>query len=93
MFAPNSRYQRVPEAEYVDASGRTRPYKLLRAFPAAAPTRQMYELAAGERLDLVAHRFYGDPEQFWRICDANRTLRPDDLEAPGTTFSIPIVVS
>ena len=31
----------------------------------------------------MANRFYGDPEQFWRICDANRTLRPDDLETAG----------
>ena len=26
------------------------------------------------------HRPYlGDPEQFWRVCDANRAMRPDEL--------------
>jgi hypothetical protein len=92
MFAPGSRYERVPEADYLDAGGRTRPYKLLRPFPPAAPARQVHELADGERLDLVANRFYGDPEQFWRICDANRHPRPDDLEVVGTPLTIPIVV-
>ena len=42
----------------------------------------MHEFADGERLDLVANRFFGDPQQFWRICDANRAMRPDDLTAP-----------
>ena len=31
--------------------------------------------ADGDRLDLISYRFYRDPEQFWRICDANRALR------------------
>ncbi len=92
MYAPGSRYARVPRAVFVDASGRSRPYTLLRPFPAAAPAQQTYQLADGERLDLVAYRFFGDPEQFWRICDANATLRPDDLELVGNRFVIPIVV-
>jgi hypothetical protein len=92
MFARGSRYEQSPEATYTDAAGRARPYKLLRMFPPAAPIAQTYEPADGERLDLVANRFYGDPEQFWRICDANRALRPDDLETAGTRLAIPIVV-
>ena len=33
----------------------------------------------GERLDLIAHQYLGDPEQFWRIADANGAVRPEEL--------------
>ena len=32
-----------------------------------------------ERLDHIAWQHYRDPERYWRICDANRALWPDDL--------------
>ncbi len=45
----------------------------------------------GDRLDLIAHRYLGDPELYWRICDANRALRPEELTAePGRRLVIPI---
>ena len=91
MFAPGSRYEQVAEAVYVDRQGRQLPYKLLRAFPPEASTRQFHDVADHERLDLIAYRFFGDPEQFWRICDANRTLRPDELEVAGRRIRIPLV--
>jgi len=48
-------------------------------------------VSQGERLDYIAHRFYRDPERFWRICDANRVMWPDDLVAePGRTILIPL---
>ena len=40
---------------------------------------QVHEVQQGERLDNLAAHFLGDPEQFWRICDANRALRPEAL--------------
>ena len=93
MFAPGSRYARVPQAVFVDRDGRSRPYVLLRPIRSGRRRRgSVHELADAERLDLVAFRFFGDPEQFWRICDANATLRPDDLEVVGRRFVIPIVV-
>jgi hypothetical protein len=30
---------------------------------------------------MLTARYIGDPEQFWRVCDANRALLPDDLTA------------
>jgi hypothetical protein len=92
MFAPTSRYAQVATAIYTDRDGVQHPYVLLRRFPAAAPTRQQHKIAGGERLDLLAFRFFGDPEQFWRLCDANTELRPEDLELPGTSIRIPLVV-
>ena len=36
-------------------------------------------VVAGDRLDNLAAHYIGDPEQFWRICDANNALRPHEL--------------
>jgi hypothetical protein len=51
---------------------------------------QSYAVALGDRLDLVAFRFYQDPLQFWRICDANGALLPEELTAElGRRLAIP----
>ena len=93
MFTPGSRYAQVPTAVFTDRDGHARPYVLPRPFPTPnAPTRQRHELADGERLDLVAARTFGDPEQFWRLCDVNSELRPDDLEVAGRRITIPLVL-
>jgi hypothetical protein len=91
MFTTTSRYAHVPTAIYADRGGVQRPYVLLRPFPPDAPTRQFHEVADGERLDLIAWRYFADPEQFWRLCDANRKLRPEDLEVVGERIRIPLV--
>jgi hypothetical protein len=91
MFSRGSRYEQVPTAFYLDRDGRQRPYVLLRTFPPAGPTQQEHEFAEHDRLDLLSFRFFGDPEQFWRICDANRTLQPESLEVVGRRLLIPVV--
>lgn len=48
-----------------------------------------HTVTEGERLDLVAARELGDPQAFWRICDANNAMHPEDLTAvPGHTLRI-----
>jgi hypothetical protein len=48
-----------------------------------------HTVSQGERIDTIAARSLGDPEQFWRICDANGAMRPDELtERPGRTLRI-----
>jgi hypothetical protein len=50
---------------------------------------QHHTVTAGERLDNIAAKYLGDPTTFWRICDANRAMRPEDLTAtPGHTLRI-----
>ena len=93
MFARGSRYEPVPEAVYVD---RRRPRAAVQA-AAAAPARpvtvQAHLVVDGDRLDLLAHRYLGDPEQFWRICDANGALRPEELtREAGRRLGIPLGV-
>ena len=91
MFARTSRYAQVPEAVYVDDAGREIPYKLLRILPPRGDDVAGHLVVAGDRLDLLAHRYLGDPEVFWRICDANGTLRPEELtQETGRRISIPI---
>lgn len=44
---------------------------------------------AGERLDLIGDAELGDAELWWRVADANRAMRPDDLTvAPGRRLHI-----
>lgn len=93
MFAPSSRYAQVPTGVFTDRDVRERPYVLPRPIPSPpAPPRQRHVMADMERLDHVAGRAFGDPEQFWRICDVNTELRPDDLEVAGRRITIPLVV-
>ena len=49
-----------------------------------------HTVAEGERLDQTsASRYLGDPEQFWRIADANGAMQPDDLvQTPGRRLRI-----
>ena len=39
-------------------------------------------------LELGTARYLGDPEQFWRLCDANAALRPDELMEVGRWLRI-----
>ncbi len=92
MFDPGSRYETVPEAVYVAPDGRELTYKLLRRIPDAPPLGE-HVVAVGDRLDLLAFGFYGDPEQFWRLCDANRALDPFELVSePGRRLIVPAAV-
>jgi hypothetical protein len=40
---------------------------------------QQYNVVQGDRLDVISARFLGDPQLFWRICDANGAMRPADV--------------
>jgi hypothetical protein len=33
----------------------------------------------GDRLDRITAHYLGDPEQFWRVCDANDAIDPNAL--------------
>jgi len=79
----------VAEAELAGADDRTIRFKRLRFVP-ASPARLSYRVEEGDRPDLAAYRTIGDPEQYWRLCDANLVLRPADLTArPGRRILVP----
>jgi hypothetical protein len=90
MFTTTSRYAGVADVTYTDANGRQYSYKRLRLTP-DAPTLIVHNVVQHDRLDLLANTYYSDPEQFWRICDANEAMRPDDLLQIGFQLKIPLV--
>jgi hypothetical protein len=91
MFTTRSRYSSVANATYQHPDGGTVTYKVLRITPDTTAI-QNHSVVQGDRLDLVAFQQYGDSEQFWRICDGNETITPDDLtEQVGARILIPMV--
>jgi hypothetical protein len=81
MFDASSRYAAVETATLRDAEGRVIAYKRRRFVPrgASLPLLVEVEVTQGDRLDLITARTLGDPEHFWRVCDANDVLRPGEL--------------
>ncbi len=52
-------------------------------------TVAQHTVKQGDRLDLIAAKYLGDPLMAWLICDANGAIRPGDLvETPGTVLDI-----
>jgi hypothetical protein len=84
MFEPTSRYYDIETVKMTvgDDEGEPRvvSYKRRRIIPSGEMmTLVEHTVTQGDRLDNLAARYVGDPEQFWRICDANNVLRPEDL--------------
>jgi hypothetical protein len=81
IFPPTSRYALTPTATLVRADGTPVTYLRRRFVPAPENLAllQWHQVLQNERLDNITARYLGDPEQFWRLCDANRALRPEEL--------------
>lgn len=82
-LSPKSRYYGLEVASIV-IDGRTYTFFRRRFVPDPARFAAIGEhvVTEGERLDQIAASELGDPELFWRVCDANRGVRPDDLTEP-----------
>ena len=93
-FEPGSRYYTVDTTTRTvpDAHGDERVvrYKRRRLIPPQddLPTLAEHRVAEGDRLDTVTARYAGDPTLFWRLCDANAVLRPEELETVGRIIRI-----
>jgi hypothetical protein len=92
-FPANSRYYGSGTLTYVTASDETIAYLARRIVPQpGAPnfaTIAQHTINQGDRLDLIAAKYLGDPLIFWLICDANGAVEPHDLVAtPGKILNI-----
>jgi len=90
-FPPNSRYYRLETATWESPDGEKYVYLRRRFLPLPERFSLMQEhvVTSGERLDSLAARYLGDPEQFWRLADANNAMRPEELTAePGRRLRI-----
>jgi hypothetical protein len=95
MFDKTSRYSslQVLTLTITESDGSTRDisYVERRFIPPADGTVTLVQhiYQQGERLDNITARYTGDPTQFWRVCDANTVLDPDELtEEPGQLIRI-----
>jgi hypothetical protein len=103
-----SRYSGVPvvSSRVPDGRGGTREVRHLgrrrlppptdRA-PVAGPYGEVVPLAhhrvtEGDRLDLLAARYLGDPLAAWQVCDANGVLDPEILVAPDAVGRVLVIL-
>jgi hypothetical protein len=80
-FPPTSRYYGIETTTIETPDGKSHAY-LRRRFvpqPERFTTLQEHVVVQGERIDNITARYLGDPLQFWRVCDANRAMRPEEL--------------
>lgn len=92
-FPTDSRYYGFGVQYYSAPNGQVIAYLARRIVPQpGAPnfaTINRYTVHQGDRLELIAAKYLGDPLMAWLICDANGAIRPHDLVAtPGRVLAI-----
>jgi hypothetical protein len=99
VIDPTSRYAalEVSTTAVPDGVGGTRQVRYLRRRfppqPSTLATLAEHPVTRGDRLDVIVARYLGDPTQFWRVCDANLVIHPDELTASdriGELLRIPV---
>jgi hypothetical protein len=80
-FPPNSRFANAEVVTLTLPDGRVVAYVRRRFIPPPERYALLREhvVSQGDRLDLIAATYLGDPEQFWRIADANAAIAPEEL--------------
>ena len=90
-FPPDSRYYGLPLLRTVLTDGREIAYVGRRFLPPleAYEPIAVHEVRHGDRLDLLAAQYFGDPEQGWRIAEANGVRDPREvLREAGSRIAI-----
>jgi hypothetical protein len=92
-FPTDSRYYGSKTLSYTAPNGQIITYLARRIVPQPGTpnysTVATHAVKTGDRLDLIAAKYLGDPLIFWLICDANGAVRPNQLlETPGTVLNI-----
>jgi len=89
MFFDGSRYLRVADYSADTGEGSRSTLKATRE-PVQTETALTYQVREGDRLDLLAYKFYRDPRKWWLIADANPDcLAPEQMLVPGRVLTIP----
>lgn len=88
MIFKGSRYQNLSTYQVTDVLGRAVSTLKIRFVP-PTPAAYPHMFTADQRLDLIAYKFYRNPEKFWLIADANTEMDPEDLLEPGRQLLIP----
>jgi len=91
MFLPGSRYAGLPVLKWTDSSGAEVAYVSRRFLPSGDEfdLLLLHTVLEDERLDNITAKYLDDPQQFWRVCDANEAMSPFDMTAQvGQTIRI-----
>lgn len=91
LFPPSSRYHGLQVLQHNTENGRSIAYLERRFLPDPGNFAELgqHTVVLGDRMDNIAYRYLGDPEQYWRIADANAAMQPEDLTAEvGSTIRI-----
>jgi hypothetical protein len=90
-FDQQSRYYGLRTASLATTESGTISYVTRRFIPPpeSFAVLQRHRVVQSERVDVVAAQAYGDPLLYWRLCDANLALRPEDVTAkPGAFINV-----
>jgi hypothetical protein len=92
-FPADSRYYGSATLTYTTPSGESIAYLAPRIVPQPGTpnfaTLARHFVRQGDRLDLIAAKYLGDPLVFWMVCDANGAIDPSEMvEAPGRVLAI-----
>lgn len=93
MFDSKSRYYNLKNKTMTLANGKTVTVKERRFLPQGTTMSRLADVIVnrGDRLDQITARTLGDPEQYWRVADANNALDPFALVViPGDIVRIPV---
>jgi len=91
MFAMGSRYYGLPVLQKKNSDGTETSYVSRRFLPSGDEfdLLMLHQVTGSDRLDNITAQYLDDPQQFWRICDANEAVSPIELTAtPGTSIRI-----
>jgi nucleoid-associated protein YgaU len=91
-YGTNSRYYRLPVIDFEAPDGSVIRYVARRFIPRAElfPSLTTHQVQQGDRIDVLAARYLGDPLLYWRIADANLAVQPDDPVVLGASLIIPL---
>jgi hypothetical protein len=91
MISTRSRYRTSPLGRVADRNGVLQT-AILPSFPSTMIVNYTeYQWASGDRPDLLATAFFGDPASWWRIANTNPEILIWDEVLAGTVIRIPDV--
>lgn len=81
LFPPTSRYHGLSTLTHRRDDGQEIAYLERRFVPDPERFEELrqHTVVQGDRPDNLAYQYLNDPEQYWRLCDANGVLDPNEL--------------
>lgn len=90
MIYNTSRYSDGPVVDVTDFERNMVRKVVFRKWPTSRAQFAMYTWQNGDRVDLVAQKFFGSPDTWWQIMDWNPELVDPTYIRPGTQIRLPL---